>query len=77
MTHTTQIRGIFDIANSLQYHLNLLQCFSNGPMHTASFFCYKFTAVVILSLSYPFNHMIFCAILCCNWLKLLYVSLFV
>ena len=47
--------------------LNLLQCFSSGPMHTASIIHHKFADVMILLLFYPFHHMIFCAILCCNW----------
>ena len=37
-----------------------LLCFSNGPMHTASIFCCKFTDVTILSLYYTFNHVILC-----------------
>ena len=53
--------------------LNSLQCSSNGPMHTASIFHCEFTDVMILLLYYPFNHD-FCTILCCNWLKPLYVS---
>ena len=72
MTHTTRISGVFDVDNAL----DPLQCFSNGPMHTTSIFQCKFTDVEILLLYYPFNHLIFCAILCCNWLKLLYASPF-
>ena len=53
--------------------LNSLQCFSNGPMHTASIFHHEFVDMVILSFYYPFHCMIFCVILYCNWLKLLYV----
>ena len=47
--------------------LDLLQCFFNGPMHTASIFCHEFADSTILSLYYPFHHAIFCVILCCNW----------
>ena len=57
--------------------LDLLQCFSNSPMHTVSIFHHEFADIVILSLYYPFHHAIFCAILCYNWLKLLYVLPFV
>ena len=53
--------------------LDSLQCFSNGPMHTALIFHHEFADLMILLLYYPFHHVIFCAILCCNWLKLLYV----
>ena len=36
-----------------------LQCFYNGPMHTASVFHIEFAYVVIVSLYYPFNSTIF------------------
>ena len=39
--------------------LNLSQCFSNGPMHTASVFHCKFADAMILSLYYPFHCPIF------------------
>ena len=61
MTRTMRIRC--DIA------LHSLQCFSNGPMHTASVFHSEFTDIMILSLYYPFHHVIFCVILCCNWVE--------
>ena len=64
MTHTTRIRGVFDVA------LYSLQCFSSGPMHTASIFCQEFG----MSRFYHSTTLLIMWFLCCNWLKLLYVS---
>ena len=72
MTHTMRIRGILTLRIYPDIALDSLQCFSNGPMHTGGIFHHEFTDVAIWSIYYPFN----CMILCCNWLKLLYVSLF-
>ena len=70
MTHTTQICGIFDIANLLQYHagfapmlfqwsLSHMQCFLL-QIH-CNFLQHDFFTLD------PFLLHDFCAILCCNW----------
>ena len=73
MTHAVQICCILTSWIHCDITLYLLQCFSNGPMHPASIFHWEFADIAILSLYYSFHCVIFCVILCCNWLKLLYV----
>ena len=73
ITHTMQICGIFDIVNLLQYcpwfAAMLFQWSHAHCQHFSSWICRHCDFISLL----PFSSCDFCVILCCNWLKLLYV----
>ena len=58
MTYATRIRGFFDIAILPRYHSQFVAMLFQWSHAHCQHFC-EFTDIVILSLYYPFNHVIF------------------